>query len=712
MLKTINTLLLTVSSFWAVAAGADSSLISLKPNPKQVIVTKLLAEMVSTVNYKTVRLNDSISKLIFNRYIKSIDGYHNYFVKEDLERFNGMKTEFDDDLKAGNLRNAFAIFNVYRQRAVKLYTLSILAIDKKAAGSDNATFTPSRKNMDYFQSSAQMYDYWAKKVRYDLLSIKLTGTTDAKAKALLKSRYKNLIRQLEQVKAEDVFQLFTNAVTASVDPHTAYYNPFNASQFNVGMSRTLEGIGATLNLENDMVTIKGVMVGGPVYKDGKISVGDRIIAVAQGNDGLFQDIIGWRIDEAIGLIRGQKGSKVRLKILEKAKSAADLPVIVELTRDKIILDDQSAKKDVKTFNVKGRTTKIGFISIPQFYIDANALKNGDRNYKSTTRDVRRLIDSLKVDKVDGIVVDLRQNGGGSLTEAIDLTGLFIKTGPVVQVKSTNGSIRSETDQNTLLEYDGPLAVLVDRGSASASEIFAAAIQDYRRGIVIGSRTYGKGTVQTQVDLDRMIGESTYKDEASKIIAEEETSASASAGRKYFGQLNVTIGKFYRISGSSTQHLGVRPDLEFPSLIPLSEYGEDNEASALPWDTIKRTEYMEWQPVDKKVVILNRLHLERLEKSKLNNYISTVSDSSFRNATQSPVKLNIAYLKNINTIRTKKLAALNNQLRDAVGILMQSKDDNLTKLEKLDFIKIEAGNVMLDYIKLRRRSPNQLESTKI
>jgi carboxyl-terminal processing protease len=667
----------------------------LQPDEKQSIVSKVIAEMITTQNYKKVQLNDSLSQVIYNRYLKQLDDNHNYFLASDVQAFDQYKTKLDDDLKSGNLNDVFYIFNVYQKRYEERIKYSISQIDNNFDFTQNETFTYDRSGMPYLSSMAAMNELWTKRVKYDLLNLKFAEPNLVKDKETLKKRYQNLLSQSAKLNNQDVFQIFMDAFTESVDPHTNYFNPFNASQFNMEMSRSLEGIGATLASENDYVTIKTIVAGGPAFKSKQILVDDRIIGVAQGKDGEFQDVIGWRLENAIALIRGAKGTTVKLKILPKGKGASDKPKIVEIVREKIILQEASAKKEIKTYNNNGKITHIGIIEIPAFYMDFAAYKAGDPNYKSTTRDVKLILDSLKKANVDGVVIDLRQNGGGSLTEAINLTGLFIKSGPVVQVRDTRNRVEVEKDEDPSVAYNGPLAVMVDRFSASASEIFSGAIQDYGRGIIIGSQTYGKGSVQSEIDLDNVIS-STVKDLLASLI-KKDTKSISQGNVSTFGQLNLTMAKFYRINGSSTQHKGVTPDIMFPSLIPLNKYGEDTEPSAMPWDTIAKSDYVRVGNFSPVIPKLTQLHLQRTQNSPTTQYVNDVIADYKKRDAEKTVSLNETELKKQRDSDEQKVLDRDNMVRVAMGYPALKKGQTKPKGEDLDFIKKEAGQILSDYI---------------
>jgi carboxyl-terminal processing protease len=670
----------------------------LQPDEKQMVVSRYIAQMITTENYKKVDLNDSLSSVVFDKYLKNLDENHNYLLASDVQSFEPIRTRLDDDMKNGDLNDVFYIFNVYQKRYEERVKFSLTQIDDNFDFTKNETFTYDREDLPFAKSEAEMNDIWTQRVKYDLLNLKLANADMAKNRETLRKRYQNLLGQSNKLTNQDVFQTFMDAFTTSVDPHTNYFNPFNAAQFNMEMSRSLEGIGATLQSENEFVTIKTIVPGGPAYKSKLINIDDRIIGVAQGKDGEFQDVIGWRLDNAIALIRGPKGTVVKLKILSKGTSSSDKPKIIEITREKIILQEQSAKEEVKTYNSNGRTVKIGIINIPAFYMDFAAYKAGDPNFKSTTRDVKLILDTLKRMKVDGIIVDLRQNGGGSLPEAISLTGLFIKSGPVVQVRETNNHVDVEEDDDPSISYSGPLAVLVDRFSASASEIFSGAIQDYGRGIIIGSQTYGKGSVQSEIDLDRVIPTSIKDKIMALVSAKDSDKAKSFAGNiSTFGQINLTMAKFYRISGSSTQHKGVTPDVKFPSLIPLDKYGEDTEPSAMPWDTIAKSKYTKFGDFSAVLPKLNKMYEERTANSPGYKYLLKIIDDYKKHDAEKSVSLNEQTLKKQRDDDEAKSLDEENEARIALGLPVLKKGQAKPKNEDLDFIKKEAGLVLTDYI---------------
>ncbi|TFF38491.1 carboxy terminal-processing peptidase [Mucilaginibacter psychrotolerans] len=661
----------------------------IQPGKNESEICRLAVKMLMTNNYKKVPLNDSLSVLVFNLYLKSLDENHSYLLAGDVASFEQYRTLLDDDLQNGNLSHVFGMFNTYKMRYEQRLKYAIAQLNADFDFTKKDVYISDRRKKPFINTEAEMDAMWNKRVKYDLLGLQLGNSSIAKNKENLKKKYQSLLNQSDKASSQDVFQLFMNAFTASVDPHAAYFNPFNASQFSVGVTRALEGIGATLILENEYVTIKGLTAGGPAYKTKMINTGDRIIGIAQGKDGQFQDVTGWRLDNAIALIRGPKGTVVKLKVLAKGRSDSEEPQIIEVVRDKIILDDQSAKEEIRTYKANGKDVKIGVIVIPAFYLDYNAYEAGDHNYKSTTRDVKLLLDTLKQKKVDGIMIDLRGNGGGSLNEAISLTGLFISSGPVVQIREVNEHIKVNSDIDTSTYYGGPLAVLVDRTSASASEIFSAAIQDYGRGLILGSQTYGKGSVQTQIDLNKV---------AMKLAAQNGADEEDEAPIQ-FGQLNVTIGKFYRINGSSTQHKGVTPDIQLPSYIAPSKYGEDNEPSAMPWDTIGKSEYTKVGSFNRVLPVLTNLYRKRNQTNVAYEAYNNLVKAYQENEKPKPFSLNEDEFKRTRDSNTQKALDRDNKLRVAIGFTALKKGEVKSQTDDLDFMKTEAGQILTDFILL-------------
>jgi len=687
---------------------------NIKPDEQQSLVTKEVVNLLENYNYKKPKLNDSISSIVFDRYIKALDPSRYYFLESDIKEFEANRYTLDDDFRIGDLSAPFYIFNVYLKRYNERVDYSISQIKNKYDFNQNDTYVYDREKLPWAKNTTELNDIWKKRVKYELVNLKIAGTDDAKNIETLTKRYTNLKSQASKFNNQDVFQILMDAFTEAIDPHTNYFNPRNAEAFNQEMSRSLEGIGAVLQSENEVTKIASIMPGGPAFKSKKLNAGDKIIAVAQGVDGEFEDIIGWRIDNAVSKIKGPKGTTVRLKIIPVGQELSSKPQIVTLVREKIILADQSAKKVVKTVESDGKPYKIGVIKIPAFYADFKAANAGDPNYKSTTRDVRLLIDTLKnLDKVDAIVVDLRANGGGSLNEAIELSGLFIDKGPVVQVKDYRNSVKVYKDEDNTITWDGPLGVMIDRLSASASEIFAGAIQDYGRGIVMGTQSYGKGTVQSSIDLNSLMNSSMLQKLAALFKKNEEGKKTAinvkdknsptvtivdKNGVPQLGQINLTMAKFYRVSGNSTQHKGVIPDINFPSIYPLDKIGEDTEPSALPFDMVNPSTYNIVYDLNAVKTNLLKLHEKRMAKSLDYKMLKEDIAESKKRENETSVTLNEAKLKaERDALEAKSLARLN-QVRAEKGLPPLKKGEKTPKQEASDFIEDESMNIMVDFMK--------------
>lgn len=719
MLRRILMITFTAAALACSAAPKAQKMVdgvqNIKPDEQQSLVCREVVQLIENYNYKKIKLNDSISSVIFDRYIKALDPSRYYFLASDIKEFEKYRTTLDDDFRIGDLSAPFYIFNVYLKRYNDRVNYSLAQLKEKYDFNQNDTYTYDREKMPWITSTTALDDVWKKRVKYELVNLKIAGTDQTKNIETLTKRYENLKSQAAKFNNQDVFQILMDSFTEAIDPHTNYFNPRNAETFNQEMSRSIEGIGATLQLENEVTKIVSVVPGGPAFKSKQINAGDRIVAVAQGVDGEFEDIIGWRIDNAVAKIKGPKGTTVRLKVIPVGQELSSKPIVITLVREKVILADQSAKKSVKTIQSDGKPYKIGIIDVPAFYADFKAANAGDPNYKSTTRDVRLLIDTLKnIDKVDAIVMDLRANGGGSLVEAIDLTGLFIDKGPVVQVKDLRGAVEVDEDKNAGVAWSGPFGVMIDRLSASASEIFAGAIQDYGRGVIMGTQSYGKGTVQSSIDLNRLVEPSLLQKMAavfkkaqpdSQPGSKQGAPASSSSiivdkdGTPQLGVINLTMGKFYRINGNSTQHKGVIPDFNFPSVYPMDKIGEDTEPSALPFDMVKPSNFkMVADLTDVKMKLL-KLHNERMAGSVAYKILQEdIADSKKRDG-ETSISLNEAKLKaERDELETKSLARLN-QLRVSRGLAPVKKGDKTTKDEAYDFVQDESLKIMVDLMKL-------------
>ena len=562
-------LLLAVCTAYAAVDTGDS--LELSPNMEQRYASNIATRFLTNYHYKRTRLDDDLSSQIFDSYLELLDPNRIYFLAGDVDVFERYRHGMDDALRHSDLQSAYEIFNVYvervRQRA---------AFARERAGQPfdftvDEYYQYDRTEAPWAASTEELDELWRKRVKNDYLRLRLTDKEDDAIVETLIERYDNLERRINELNGEDVFQFFMNAFAQSIEPHTAYLSARTSENFEISMKLSLEGIGALLGRENEYTLISRVVPGGPADKDGRLQAGDRITAVGQGKDGKLVDVIGWRVDDVVDLIRGPKDTVVRLQVLPEDAPVSGPTSVIDIVRNEVKLEEQAAQSEIIEVPIEGRedtVVKIGVIDLPVFYLDFNGRAQNKPDYRSSTRDVRRLIEELKEQDVAGIVVDLRNNGGGSLLEATTLTGLFIDKGPVVQVRSSSGRISLEEDVEPGMAWEGPLAVLVNRYSASASEIFAAAIQDYGRGVVIGEPTFGKGTVQSLLDLDDY----------------------APSDKPGMGQLKITMAQFFRVNGGSTQNRGVEPDIRFPSAGDPSDYGERAMDNALPWTSIDAARY--------------------------------------------------------------------------------------------------------------------------
>jgi len=559
----VLTALLTVGS--SSRLTANTSLLppgALAPTARERMIARQVGSLLEEAHYSKLKIDDSLSPRVMDKFIDGLDGQRSYFLASDIAEFEAHRLRFDDMIRTGDIEPAYLIFARYQQRNRERVQHALTLLDREPDFSLNESFEFDRESAPWAKDSAELDELWRKRVKNDAISLLLTNKTWAEARDVLRTRYERVLKRADQVKPEEVFELFLNAYARTFDPHSSYFSPRNSEEYKIQMSLNYEGIGASLQLVDEYVTIMNLIEGGPAAAAGTLKINDRITAVGQGSNGPMTDVVGWRIDDVVQLIRGKGGTPVRLQILPAGAAPGSPEKTVEFMRGKVTLEAQAAKQELKTFRRGDREYKVGVINVPGFYSDYDAQRAGDKDYRSTTRDVRKLINELKKEGVDSIVMDLRGNGGGFLPEAQSLTGLFIDRGPVVQVQFSGGDKEVLDDDETGVAYEGPLVVLIDRFSASASEIFAGAIQDYGRGVVVGQRSFGKGTVQNLVPLSRW------------------------SARPVNGQLTVTIGKFYRVTGESTQHRGVEPDVAIASPISLADIGESALDDALPWDRIQ------------------------------------------------------------------------------------------------------------------------------
>lgn len=560
----------------------------LAPTNAQAQAALWATRFLTRFHYKRVPLDDAMSARMFNRYLETLDGGKMFFLQSDIDEFTAYKLELDDAVFEQDLAAPFKIYDRYLSRTRERAAAVDAMLAKGFDFSVKEEYAFDREDLPWAKTAAELDDIWRKRLKNDWLRLKLAGKDAKSIQETLSKRYHTLADRTADIDEEDVFQAFMNAYAVEIEPHTNYLAPRASENFNMQMRLSLEGIGAVLQREDEYTAIRTIVKGGPADMSGKVKVGDRVLAVGQGAQGAMVDVVGWRLDDVVDLIRGKKGTVVKLDILPGDAGPDGKPQRIEITRDKVKLEEQAAKKSV--IDVGGR--KIGVITLPTFYHDFEGERRGDADFVSSTADVARLIGELKKENIAGIVMDLRGNGGGSLTEATDLTGLFIDKGPVVQVKDAQGRISVEADRKQGTTWDGPLAIMIDRESASASEIFAAALQDYGRALIIGQTSFGKGTVQNLFDLDH--------------VAQNESAQ--------FGQLKLTIAQFFRVNGGSTQHRGVSPDIAYPDSWDAKDYGESSLDNALPWTSIQPAQYELSGDLKQLLPMLSARHEARIGKN--------------------------------------------------------------------------------------------------
>lgn len=651
---------LVLLSFKAFGFEIDSTKY-LQPTESHMKEARIIVQILDYFHYRDVDLNDSLSSVIFNNFLEALDGNKNYFLASDIKSFEKYRYTLDDDLKRGNLVPAFYIFNIYKNRLESRLKYALANVDYKFDYTKNEIFHFDRKDMPYASTEAELDELWRKTIKNQAVNLKLADSDDAKVTEVLKTRYERFKSNVDKYNSNDVFEIFMNSVTESFDPHTNYFTPLNAEDFEMNSKKSLEGIGATLQQESDYTKITELRPGGPAFKSGQVNKDDRVVGVAQGIDGEMVNTIGWRSDEVAGIIRGPKGTLVRLELLPAGASAGAETKIVNLVRDKINLDDAKATSELIQMTENGEEYKLGIITVPDFYLNADEMEENPETYTSTTNDVKRLIKELQSQGVDGVMLDLRNNGGGALYEAINLSGLFIPDGPVVQVKypQNRKEIMDDTDPN--LFYDGPLNVMINRFSASASEIFAGAIQDYKRGVIIGEQSYGKGTVQNVRGLNDFLRQ-----------AEPEE----------LGLIKFTIAKFYRVNGSSTQHKGVTPDIEFPSVYGAKEFGESSQPSALPWDKIEAANFKPMNYVNEAMIAaLKKQHDKRMKEDQLLVDLQFDIEEVKKNRTRTEVSLNLEVRKKEQKDLEERRAA-----RVKIGASLTELEASQVKDRSLDDIK--------------------------
>lgn len=632
-------------------------------------VEQVIGALLSHSHYQKKAIDDSLSSHFFQNYLDALDGNHLYFTKSDVESFEKHRYLLDDYLQRGNLSLAYDMFNLFVQRFHERMDFVQQRLDRPFDFSKNEYLELDRSKLPWPATSAELDSVWRKRIKNDALKLKLAGKETDEISKTLKKRYKNMLLQVDKSESEDVFQIYMNALAETFDPHTSYMSPKTSDDFKIRMSHSLEGIGATLRTEDEYTKVVQIVPGGPADRSGLLHPNDRISAVGQGTDNELVDVIGWRIDDVVQLIRGPKDTRVQLQILKADAPVGSPPDTITILRDKVRLADRAATSDTLEIEQDGRMIKVGVIDIPDFYFDYEAMRKHDPDYASTTKDVKRLIGELQSAGVESIIIDLRNNGGGFLTEAINLTGLFIKDGPVVQVRQTNGQVEVDRDNDSRVYYEGPLAVLINRFSASASEIFAAAIQDYGRGLIIGNQSFGKGTVQNIVGLNRFFSGSQDK----------------------LGQLKLTIAKFYRVNGGSTQNVGVIPDVEFPSQYHDNEVGERNMPNALLWDEIGKLSYEKRELLSKELTKqLRDRHAARVSTNLRFRQLIDNFNYNQKKREQTRLSLNEEVRRQLRKEAEARKEAQKKE-REANGIAEKDGDLYLT----------EAAFILDDFIRLTR-----------
>ncbi|MEB1528373.1 carboxy terminal-processing peptidase [Xanthomonas sp. WHRI 7945] len=677
----------------ALFARTDAPALPAASTADQSTTAKLVYGLLSDSRYayRPRALDEATSKEVFKKYLETLDGSKQFFTQADVDKFAPFQANLGANIASGQLEPAFQVFAVYRQRVDERigYARKLLKQDFDFNGSEK--FEYDRKDVPWPKDNQELDELWRKSVMNDWLRLKLAGKKPEDIRKTLDKRYANLADSVKELKSEDVFQFFMNAYTNTVDPHTDYFTPRTAENFNQQMSLSLEGIGAQLQKQDDMVVIREVIPGGPAAVDGTLKAGDRIVGVGQGKSGQVEDVIGWRIDDVVAKIRGDKDTQVRLEYIPAETGVDGKHRQLLLTRQKVRLAEQAAKGETITLPAKDGepARRVGVIKLPAFYQDFEGRRRNASDYASATRDVAKLLAGFKTDKLDGVVLDLRNNGGGSLDEAIELTGLFIEQGPVVQVRESGGRVTVNSDDKPGVAWDGPLAVLINRGSASASEIFAGAIQDYGRGLIIGETSFGKGTVQNIVDLDRWPANETDR----------------------FGQVKLTIAQFFRVSGSSTQHKGVVPDIAFPASVDATEFGESTYDNALPWTRIAavpHTQYGNFAPL---LPRLETLHAGRIASDKEFQWWEEDVQQFRTEAAKKYVVLNEAERRaerEKQDVQRKQRQEMRKQLGLPLDPLADdSSDDGLTGNER-DIVKDAAREKLVD----KRPDPLLRESAAI
>jgi carboxyl-terminal processing protease len=674
-----------VLAIWALPGIAATPAVihvsDLGPEARHEKIGQLVSEFIQKSHYRHADVDDELSSMVLDRYIEALDNNRMYLLAGDVESFEQHRFQLDDMVRSEPLNPIFDMFKVYRTRVRERLTFALEQLNTEPDFSVDETYLFDREDLPWIETKADLDELWRKRVKNDALSLKLAEKEWPETQEILHKRYTRFLKRMDQIKNDDVFETFMNAFAHTLDPHSSYLSPRNSEEYRIQMSLSYFGIGASLQIDDDYVMVINIIPGGPAAIDGKLQPKDRITAVAQGEDGELVDVIGWRLDDVVQLIRGPADTVVRLQIMPAGAMPGASEKIINLTRNQVKLEEQAAKSEVVTIPRDGREWSVGVIKVPSFYRDYRALSNGDKDYTSTTKDVRALIRELEEQGIDGLIIDLRNNGGGHLTEATALSGLFIDNGPVVQLRNSNGRISRLDDPDPVprVAYNGPLAVLVNRYSASASEIFAAAIQDYARGVIIGQQTFGKGTVQNLYSLDQYV---RRPDDVG------------------LGQLTLTIGKYYRVTGESTQHRGVDPDISLPSSIDATLVGESVRETALPWDTIRTTKFRAGAPLDNTISSLTANHISRSKDDPDFQYLMEGIEDVEQVRAQKSVSLNIEDRRAEREDEMNRRLERENARRAALQLEPIADLEELEGLEGPDVHLDQAAAIVTDLARLR------------
>lgn len=687
----LSLVLLTIAATAGASSPTDNA--DLVPESRHENIGELVTTFIQKSHYNRIAVNDDLSSEVMDTYIDDLDRNRVYLLASDIEFFEKYRYELDDIVRSEPLDPVFDMFSIYRTRVRERFEFALALLDEEPDLTVDEEYQFDRKDAPWLTTTEEMDELWRRRVKNDVLSLALNEKPWDESQEVLRKRYSRYLKRMDQINSDDVFETFMNAFAHTLDPHSSYLSPRNSEEYEIRMSLSYFGIGASLQTEDDYVQIVNIIPGGPAAIDGSLEPKDRIAGVAQGPDGKMTDVIGWRLDDVVDLIRGEKDTVVRLQIIPAGALPGTSDKEISLTRGQVRLEEQAAKSEIINVPRDGRDWAIGVIEVPSFYRDFRARNNGDKNFTSTTKDVKRLIAELEEKGIDGLVIDLRNNGGGHLTEATALSGLFIDNGPVVQMKSSNGRISRLDDPDPVrrVAYNGPLAVLINRYSASASEIFAAAIQDYERGVIVGQTTFGKGTVQNLYPLDQYL---------------------QPEGDKGYGQLTLTIGKYYRVTGASTQHRGVDPDILLPSHIDADLVGESVRETALPWDTIQTTRFRAGEPLDNTIDSLTVQYSERSKDDPNMQYMMQFIEDDRELRDRKMVSLNLEQRREERAANMERALQLENSRRAALGQEALESLEDMDEEDRPDIQLDQAADIVTDLALLREVAGSPAQAAQV